>query len=320
MRSSKQEGKSAVEIFASFGGKFVDKLRGFGIRMLVHTVSLAVAGTFALSSSVPACSGLTVAASVYSGLICIFARGISRTPSWLVPAMAGAIQTVTLVFLGFPLYHAIFWGGAQSWLQRLLHKRLQMGVEWLVLPVTLPIAITLADTTPLRLLLPAFTVIGVTAGILLRKLMQRISVNAAPAKRLSAGQQVVALHRASIAALREKSCRLPQDAQKTVTGIAAAAENILQCLLDNTRNVEQGNRFLKRYLTAVHTIADKHARLAREPVITPDIISALTKSDQMLVRLEAAFVKEHSHLLENGATDFSAELRALDTLLKMDGR
>ena len=79
------------------------------------------------------------------------------------------------------------------------------------------------------------------------------------------------------------------------------------------------DRFLKRYLAATHNIADTHLRLARENVITPDIVDTLARGKDMLVRLKAAFAREHSLLLQNDITDFSAELNTLDILLKMDG-
>ena len=83
--------------------------------------------------------------------------------------------------------------------------------------------------------------------------------------------------------------------------------------------VDHGARFLKRYLAATHGIVDTHLRFAHDKDISPDVASALARSNDMLARLKVAFAKEHALLLQNDVTDFSADLKTLDTLLKMDG-
>lgn len=295
-------------------------LRGFGMRVFVHLAGFVAAFAVGMSSSVPSSLTATAAACAYTGVICLVARGMERTPSWLVPAAAGAVQTVLLLIFGFPLYQALFWGGAQTWLQRVFAKQLRMGSEWLVLLLILPLGIRLLDgMTPLGVLLPSFAGLAIAARVALRVIVRRLA-GPVPVILGKDPLDIIAPHKVAIASLRAKNARLPQDVRGTVEGIAMAADNILACMAADPRDLEAGNRFLKRYLTAVHTVADKHARLSREREITPEAIEALAKSGEMLHRLESAFTKEHTYLLQNDATDLSAELNVLDTLLKMDGR
>lgn len=295
-------------------------LRGFGMRVFVHLAGFAAAFAVGMSASVPSSLTATAAACAYTGVICLVARGMARTPLWLVPAAAGAAQAVFLLIFGFPLHQALFWGGVQTWLQRAWAKQLRMGSEWLALLLILPLSIRLLDgMTPLSVLLPSFAAFAVAGRLVLRVITRRLA-GSGPVILGKDPLDTIAPHKISIASLRAKNAHLPQDVRKTVEGIALAANNILECMAADPRDLETGNRFLKRYLAAVHTVADKHARMSREQVITPEVIEALSKSGDMLARLESAFNKEHAHLLQNDATDLSAELNVLDTLLKMDGR
>ena len=125
--------------------------------------------------------------------------------------------------------------------------------------------------------------------------------------------------RASLAELECKLPGLPVETQASVRAIMQSANNILGCMATDPRDVDHGARFLKRYLAATHGIVDTHLRFAHDKDISPDVASALARSNDMLARLKVAFAKEHALLLQNDVTDFSADLKTLDTLLKMDG-
>ena len=125
--------------------------------------------------------------------------------------------------------------------------------------------------------------------------------------------------RTSLAELEGKLPGLPAETQASVRAIMQSANNILGCMATDPRDVDHGARFLKRYLAATHGIVDTHLRFAHDKDISPDVASALARSNDMLARLKVAFAKEHALLLQNDVTDFSADLKTLDTLLKMDG-
>ena len=125
--------------------------------------------------------------------------------------------------------------------------------------------------------------------------------------------------RTSLAELECKLPGLPAETQASVRAIMHSANNILGCMATDPRDVDHGARFLKRYLAATHGIVDTHLRFAHDKDISPDVASALARSNDMLARLKVAFAKEHALLLQNDVTDFSADLKTLDTLLKMDG-
>ena len=91
------------------------------------------------------------ALGVYLGLICIVARGASRKPSWIVPAVSGAGLAVLLILFGMPFPYALFWEALQSWVQRLLVKSFRMGTEWVPFSLLLIMAFSVRQTLSLPL-------------------------------------------------------------------------------------------------------------------------------------------------------------------------
>ena len=135
-----------------------------------------------------------------------------------------------------------------------------------------------------------------------------------------ANEAALAAYRSSIAELAAKKSNLPLDLQGYVDGICKDAENILESMRIDQRDVKPGGKFMDRYLPAVHKVVDEHTRLSREKGITRELADALARSKETLARLQGAFNKEHISLLQNDVDDFSVELGVLDKLLKMDGR
>lgn len=300
----------------NLGGKALKTARGFGQRVFVH-IAAAICGLTVWGVTKSVVAGL----SVYTGLICLVARGISMAPQWLGPFAAGVGQAVACLVLGIaspPV--AVFWGGAQTWLQRLLLKKLNMGTEWFALLLILPGTIQLfAHTSAPAWLAASFAGIAVVARFAIMALCVDRSAVKGVAERKEEPEKV-RRHRASLAELNAKLPKLPQSARAIAESIGATTECILGCMAHDASDLEPGHRFLNRYLTAVHTLVDKHIRLARENVITADIVDALEKSENVLSRLDGVFRKEHEYLLKNDVADFSADLSVIDTLLKMDGR
>ena len=303
-------------------GRALEYAKLFSMRVLVHFCAILCTGAILHVAPAPEEYTHTYGLGLYIGLVCLVARGMRLEIQWLGPAGLGLLQAGILIFAGFPLPQAIFWGGAQVWVQRLFVNRFAMGTEWVVLLFLLPLGIQFGGIAPkLKLMLGSFLGLTFAGRVLLRKVMQRLAALRNPSMKeaLSTANRT-APFQASIATLREKQRQLPAKIRPAIAAIAVSAENILACMDEDPRDLDPGERFLKRYLPAAHTLVDKHQRLAREETLTMDLVEALGKSEEMLQRLETAFAREHDALLKNNVDDFSADLKVLDTLLKMDGR
>ena len=145
-------------------GSFWDAIRRFFKRILFH-ISAFIIGAI-LSTHVPQLHPREAALGVYLGLICIVARGASRKPSWLVPAVSGAGLAVLLILFGMPFPYALFWGGLQSWVQRLLVKSFRMGTEWVPFSLLLIMAFSVRQTLSLPLAMLFCALLAGGQGIL----------------------------------------------------------------------------------------------------------------------------------------------------------
>lgn len=119
--------------------------------------------------------------------------------------------------------------------------------------------------------------------------------------------------------LLHKKDALPENSARHVEGIALSAFNIVRSMRADPQDRAPGDRFLGRYLKAAHRIVDEYVRLADENAPQKDVSAALARSGEILARLEQAFKDEHAGMLQNDAVNYTAELNALDTLLKMRG-
>ena len=131
--------------------------------------------------------------AAYIGLICLFPRGRVTSPQWYGPTVSGVLQALILVFI-FPLGYAVFFGGFQTWAQRLLLARGRMGWEWSVLPMLL---ICFNDALPIMenasmniLLLLSFPVLLAVGWMLLRR-SRRAEQSALRSKLLEQAKQTL---------------------------------------------------------------------------------------------------------------------------------
>ncbi len=317
----------------SFFSKLKTRIKGFGTRVLVH--SCALASAFVVSSLVPATHGQDFAfLGTYIGIICLVARDMARHASWFVPTILGFLQMLFCFSLGFPLHQGIFWGGFQSYIQRLFAKNFAMGSEWIMPLFLVPLSFSLGAYIHTSWLwfgtsFAIFITLGwmyFTASRYKEKQKARYeqlhSENKEPAKEevtTTSPEDPFKEFHTSIAKLRMKLIFLPENLKKSVQSVINSAESIVLCMAEDERDTEAGRRFLHRYLPAVHSVLDKYQRLSLEKT-TVNVHEALEQSVEILVRLEKAFIQEHENLLQNNVDDFSAELQMLDTLLKMEGK
>ncbi len=322
------------ETGTSLMDKALTGVKNFGLRIVVHVSAFFCAGVVA--GFVPNYT----AAATYFGLICLVARETRMNVQWLAPLGFGVAQVVLSLGLGLPLYQAIFWGGAQTWVQRLFMKRYAMGTEWVPVVFLVPLAFKFAATA-----VGAIWVLGsfgaLAAGgavfwqlrtrleakkVALEEAKQKQAVEAQEKVRLEAvaAENVYGEYKASIAKLRTKQLFLPKAMQGNLQALVKSADAIVLCMKEDTRDKEPGEKFLERYLPATHSVLENYTRLAGSSVAnahaSEDISAALKHSEEVLERLAQAFSYEHKSMLRNDIQDFSADLRVLDTLLKMDGR
>ncbi len=301
-------------------------IKSFGIRILVHCCAFIAAIQVSDLAKIFDEGASLLAA--YLGFICLIARGTSLQFTWLMPAILGFIQVAFCSILGFSLVQAIFIGGLQSYLLRIYVKKFTMGSEWIVLFFFF---IAVSDILPF----PNFAFASISfiflfcAGIIASKSYAHFIKKQEEAKKREYERQVqiekeknrdpFEKHRLSIKDLFTKKEYLPQNMQETLLSLGLSAESILQCMAEDTRDVYAGEKFLTRYLPATHTVLDSYKRYEASPQ-NEAITKALVHSEEVLARLAEAFAQEHAYLLRNDVDDFSADLRVLDTLLKMEGR
>ena len=113
-------------------------LKRFGRRMRVHTICLFAGGVIGhITSSDPVLfqSSNVIGFAAYVGLICLWARPREGYKSvfWKGPFILGIVQLIASLVLQLPWQFAIFAGGVQSWLQRLLGYGRRLGSEWATL-------------------------------------------------------------------------------------------------------------------------------------------------------------------------------------------
>ncbi len=330
-KNNPSEKNPAEKSSFSFLDTFMDSVRSLGLRIVVHISAFFCAGVVA--NFVPSFAAL----ATYTGLICLVARDMRMHVTWLMPLGLGLGQMLLAWGIGLPFYEALFWGGAQAFVQRMFMKRYAMGSEWGAAVLLFPLALKFCASSPyIALTLGSFALIAgggymfwqVRARLALKKeaiqeahkKMAEAAASAAP----FAQENSVAEYKASIAKLRTKQLLLPKSMQASVAAISKSTEAMLVCMQEDRRDKEPGEKFLRRYLPATHAVLENYCRLAgtakANTHASEDITAALQHSEEVLQRLEQAFAHEHSALLRNDIDDFSADLKVLDTLLKMEGR
>ena len=223
--------------------------RRFFKRILFH-ISAFIIGAI-LSTHVPQIHPGEAALGVYLGLICIVARGASRKPSWIVPAVSGAGLAVLLILFGMPFPYALFWGGLQSWVQRLLVKSFRMGTEWVPFSLLLIMAFSVRQTLSLPLAMLFCALLAGGQGVLWALARKRAAELAPkpkpePKPEPAPSPDEPASMKASRASLAELECKLPGlpvETQASVRAIMQSANNILGCMATDPRDVDHGARF-----------------------------------------------------------------------------
>lgn len=102
-------------------------------------------------------------------------------------------------------------------------------------------------------------------------------------------------------------------------GIVEAAENIIDDLKKNPKDIRAARQFLNYYLDATIKIVTHYADLSEKGLTTSDIQDSLRKVESMLDTIHAAFEKQHARLLQNDVLDLDAEMSLLKQTIQMEG-
>ncbi len=308
----------------SFFQSILNFLKGFGIRILVHcSAFIAALQVSGLAVEYDSISGIFAA---YMAFICLLARATSLHFTWLMPAILGLVQVLFCSLLGLFLVPSLFLGGLQAYIQRIFIKKFNMGSEWIAVPFLLLALFGILPLSNLALTLASFAFLFFI-GILTQRFYALYVKKQEEEKRLQAERKIqieqkknrdpFEEYRQSVKNLYQKQSWLPQNSQKTLLSLALSADAIISCMKEDNRDIKSGEKFLARYLPATHSVLDSYKRHQTSPK-NETITNALLHSEEVLARLAEAFAKEHEYLLRNDADDFSANLRVLDTLLKME--
>ncbi len=114
---------------------------------------------------------------------------------------------------------------------------------------------------------------------------------------------------------------LASDSAKQIDTIAYAAYGIIRQMRSDPADRPGGERFLKRYLKATADMVKERKRLEEASATNRSdaLNTALARSDEVLEHLAQAFRDEDQYLMTNDTVNFTAELNALDTFMKMRG-
>ena len=115
-------------------------LRAFGARALTHTLAFFAAIALALvgePAAAHASGTFTAVFSAYLGLICLFPSGAFKSIDCFLPSGLGFLQAILIALLGAPLHGALLAGGVQTFMQRAMYTKGNMGMGWVALPLIL---------------------------------------------------------------------------------------------------------------------------------------------------------------------------------------
>ena len=116
-----------------------------------------------------------------------------------------------------------------------------------------------------------------------------------------------------------KAQTAPKQIAPQLEAIALLTFDIVKSMRDDPRDRPSGERFLQRYLPAADHCAEEYAKLVSANNTREDVLQAIAQGEEFFERLHKAFEVELASMLANDSASFSAELNALEKLLRMSG-
>ena len=119
--------------------------------------------------------------------------------------------------------------------------------------------------------------------------------------------------------LLAKKDYLPESVQPVLDSIADSTLKMVKHMQDDPADKTTGISFFKRYLKHTHSVLDEYSRLKKLDVSSDANEQAFNRAHEVLDRLGKAFLNEYEFMLKNDTVNFTAELNALDSFMKMHG-
>jgi len=114
--------------------------------------------------------------------------------------------------------------------------------------------------------------------------------------------------------------QVPESSIKTtLTSIFRLAKQLQGAPLRDPRDEIDLRSFFNHYLPATVTICSRYLELSQQPYQTEELQETLNNTEQTLQRIESAFHKQLSNLLQNDILDLNVEVSVLEHSLRLDG-
>lgn len=126
--------------------------------------------------------------------------------------------------------------------------------------------------------------------------------------------------REALIALGHQKTFLPEPLAVHIDAMDATAERILVWTERNPEKCRPALRFMRRYLEGANTMLDEYVRLVQSGITGNRLADTESAVAAMLPKLQGAFAEEYQALLKNDCLHFSAALRTLDVLLRLEKR
>ncbi|MDO5536615.1 MAG: hypothetical protein Q4F72_03695 [Desulfovibrionaceae bacterium] len=151
----------------------------------------------------------------------------------------------------------------------------------------------------------------------LARTLASLKKSANPGKASAEQDDAVALDTLSLSAseLLGKKGSLPDGFGRPLEDIAFTAMDMIGAMRKDPADRRTSLRFLERYLPRVHHVVDEYARMEKD--LPPE---TRQRTIEVLEQLAASFDSHRQGMTRNDTIGFTAELDALDALLKMRSR
>ena len=97
------------------------------------------------------------------------------------------------------------------------------------------------------------------------------------------------------------------------------SNRILDYLEKNPNSISDARRFLNYYLNTARDILEKYLAFQKTDIKTEEIQKVTASTERAMTILNQAFNTQFTHLMENDIMDIEADIKLLETNLKMEG-
>ena len=107
--------------------------------------------------------------------------------------------------------------------------------------------------------------------------------------------------------------------QEKITLICTSISKILNYLENNPTKIKSARRFFSYYLDATNNILAQYVEIANENVMSTDIKQTLFKVENSLDLIVTAYDKQFASLLEDKVFNLEADMKLLESTIKLEG-